>query len=150
MLVRAATHDDFNIAMHFARQFHAEDPAYSSLPFVESMAADSIRQFIDSDNHCYFILTDSENRFYGFLMGHIAGSHFSPINEAHEDYLYVDMAARGSRLGGLLIDAFEEWANAKGVGPKNITIRSQINQHAAHRLVTSKDYVPWGTCYTKY
>lgn len=62
------------------------------------------------------LVIDMNSMLQGYLLGGIVRSNFSDSVQGIECHWYVSPNHRKSRYGVLLLEAFEGWVKAKGVG----------------------------------
>lgn len=109
-LIRAAVFDDLPQLVELARCYHAE--AHAGYPFDPEHVAEQFRsRTIDTiDGICLKLERDRE--IVGFLAATVSTLFMANVRAAIELAWYVRPDARGR--GGVLIDAFEDWARWKG------------------------------------
>jgi GNAT superfamily N-acetyltransferase len=112
--VRPAEPDDLPALMRMAQDFHAASPCAPYIQFCPASMADTFHRLAVNDEACLLV-----GEVGGEVLGMIAGvatPHY--VNAVHtttqELFWWVDPAARHTRVGLRLLQAFEDWARAVG------------------------------------
>ena len=81
----------------------------------------------------------------GGVSGHVVGSFYDPsdmwtVARAELVSMYVRPELRGQGIGGRLVDAFAEWARARGA--TRLTVTAYATNDAALALYQSRGFAP--------
>jgi GNAT superfamily N-acetyltransferase len=79
--------------------------------------------------------------------GYVSKYYFSDQIVASDIAWFVLPEFRGTMIGVRLLDAFENWAKAKGVEELRIGISTGVNMEAFDRLMKKRGYSMVGTNY---
>lgn len=138
--VRPAEPDDLPALMRMTEQFHAASPCAAYIPFCPASMADTIHRLAVEDTSCMLV-----GEVSGEVLGMIAGvssPHY--VNAAHttthELFWWVDPAARHTRLGLRMLQAFEDWAKRIGSGTLFMASTATLTPDKLARLYERKGY----------
>lgn len=138
--VRPAEPDDLPALMRMAEQFHAASPCASYVPFCPASMADTFHRLAVGDSSC-LLVGQNGGKVQGMIAG-VASPHY--VNAAHttthELFWWVDPAARHTRIGLRLLQAFEDWAKQAGSATLFMASTATLEPDKLARFYRRKGY----------
>ncbi len=125
-------------------QFYLEQQTY-----VESFNWDYIKFNLTEliNNPRYIILVDED--FTCFFIGHHSFNLLLTIEEAFEDYIYVQPKSRGTAKFLMMMIQFEEWCIDQGIKYINIGVGTGIMNEKVKALYTRFGYTEYYSGFKK-
>ena len=137
--VRRATFDDLGWLLiqlqEFAAWYGTRKSFFGSVQHAEALVGTLIEtQFV--------AIAEQDGQRVGLIAGTLSPHPFNPdLNMASELWWWVTPPARGSRAGAMLLQAFDEWADASEADLVNFTleanspVREQTLEKRGYRLM---------------
>ncbi len=135
--IRQATLSDLLLIQNFNRELCAKEnreydatinPEY---PFTKE-GEEYFKSRIESED-ALVIIAELEGKAVGYLVGSIVPSEdYRNISQmAEAENMFVDEAFRGKKIGGTLIENFEDWCQKKGVQKIRYVVSAENNKALA-------------------
>lgn len=138
--VRPAEPDDLPALMRMTQDFHAASPCASYVPFCPASMADTLHRLAVNDESC-LLVGEVGGEVLGVIAG-VASPHY--VNAAHtttqELFWWVDPAARHTRVGLRLLQAFEDWAKQVGANTLFMASTATLTPDKLARFYQRKGY----------
>lgn len=116
-MIRAASILDVPCIVSMGAQMHAASPRLSGQTFDADKVEEIVCRLVESDYGCAFV-SEIGNEITGFFLGLINETWFGHDLIAQDLALYVAPSKRGYGQASSLVDAYIEWARAKGAKPE--------------------------------
>lgn len=140
VVVRPAEPDDLPALMRMTEQFHAASPCATYIPFCPASMAGTLHHLAVGDD-CCLLVGEIDAEVQGVIAG-VASPHY--VNAAHktthELFWWVDPAARHTRMGLRLLQAFEDWARSVGAGTLFMASTATLEPEKLARFYQRKGY----------
>ena len=142
---REITGEDFDALRDLGRMMH-EEGSYSHLKFSDRRLLETFGRYMNDPDRIGIIAIQGDKPC-GMIGGYVSKYYFSDQIVASDIAWFVLPEFRGTMIGVRLLDAFENWAKAKGVEELRIGISTGVNMEAFDRLMKKRGYSMVGTNY---
>lgn len=128
--IRHAEHKDETRILYAMSSAMKDSPYYNKITFSPDRAKATLRGLIDSgkERALTLIAEDSDGRIVGIFLAMVSYTAFGLEPVATEVLWWVAPEARKTRLGFLLVTAFEMWGQK--IGAKRLVLGSMNNEHS--------------------
>lgn len=149
-MIRRAVESDLDILVEMAEAMHGESPFYSGVDFIEEDMRDFFGIMLqDQHNNC-LLLSESSGLVAGMFGAWLIPYVFNGGKYYSCDIgFYIRPDHRGGRHALGLINAYEEWARAKGAWPIKLGESTGTNPESVDAFLKKKGYTAAGTLYMK-
>lgn len=134
MLIRRAVAGDIPDLLPLCRQFHAESPVHSQLPYDEPTVITLLTNTISDSSWLAQVAIDDDDAIIGMSLHYCMVSWFSTALEAGDLAFYVIPEKRGGRAALKLLGGILRWFETSGALRLQQGITTGINDDAAERF----------------
>lgn len=114
MIIRHAVQEDVPIIFALAKKMYEESAYNEVCSFDDKKSLALIQSALDNPDYYFLRVAEKDGAIIGMYGGFVTDYYFSNDLMAADLLLYVDPNKRGGLAAVKLIQAFEDWAFAKG------------------------------------
>jgi GNAT superfamily N-acetyltransferase len=135
MYVRRAGPADIPVLLPLCRQFHAESPHHSPLPFSDARVLELLEATIASSAWLAIVACDDDGAIVGMALFYVLHAFFSDAIECGDLTLWVAPEHRGGRAAWKLLSEVRKWAVKQGAARLQIGVTTGINTDQVVRFL---------------
>lgn len=146
MLIRAPAYDDIPALIDMGSRIH-EEGAYAFLPFNREKVGALIASYIEEPDWRFGAVAEEDGALIGMMGGYVTDYFFCDELVACDVILFVERAFRGGSAAARLIEAFREWAAARGARELCLGVSTNINKELMDRFYKTLGFTHVGGLY---
>ena len=138
MTVREIKKDDVIPMVNIGEKMHNAG-SFKKIKYDKNKLFKLVSSSINSDNMIWFVAED-DGEYIGMIGGFISEFYFSDEKCASDFLLYISEEKRGGKAAVKLLNAFEEWAKARGVKEIRVGTSNGVNPEEVKKFYEWRKY----------